>query len=75
MPKHLVKHGKGLAIIIESPVLEQLQIDQSTPLEVSTDGSALIITPIRGQARRAAFDKALAKTNERFQGVLQHLAE
>jgi hypothetical protein len=33
--------------VIEKPVLDLLRIDRETPLDVRTDGEALIIRPIR----------------------------
>jgi antitoxin MazE len=45
--KKLVVIGSSLGIIIDKPVLELLDIDRDTPLEIRTDGDALIIRPIR----------------------------
>lgn len=52
MIKKLAAIGNSLGIIVERPILEFLDIHRDTPLEVSTDGEALIIRPVRG-ARRA----------------------
>jgi antitoxin MazE len=45
--KKLTAIGNSLGLIIERPILELLDIDRTTPLEVRTDGEALIIRPIR----------------------------
>ena len=50
MVKKLTAIGNSLGIIIERPILELLRIDRETPLELSTDGEALIIRP-RGLRR------------------------
>ena len=47
MIKKLTAIGNSLGIIIERPILDLLRIDRETPLEVSTDGDALIIRPKR----------------------------
>lgn len=47
MRKKLTAIGNSLGIIIERPILELLDIDKDTPLEVKTDGEALVIRPVR----------------------------
>jgi antitoxin component of MazEF toxin-antitoxin module len=51
MVKHLTRHGNSLALVIEKGVLELLRISATTPLEVATDGTSLVITPVRRAAR------------------------
>lgn len=75
MIKHLTKHGNSLAIVIEKPILELLNIDADTPLSVSTDGTSLVLSPLSGDERREAFSKALEKTNRKYGKVLKKLAE
>ena len=38
-------------MIIEKPILDLLDIDRETELEIKTDGEALIIRPVRGPLR------------------------
>lgn len=47
MVKKLTAIGNSLGLIIEKPILELLDIDKDTLLEVRTDGEALIIRPQR----------------------------
>ena len=47
MQKMLIKHGNSLALVIDKPILELLQISQDTPLEISTDGDHLLVKPCR----------------------------
>ena len=75
MIKALTKHGNSLALIIDRAVLELLKINADTPLEISTDGHVLVITPIRDKARHDKFEKALERTNKKFGRALKHLAE
>ena len=75
MTKKLTKHGNSLALVIDRGVLDLLNINDDTPLELSTDGDVLIVTPVRGPARRKAFQSALAKTNKRYGRLLKRLAE
>lgn len=60
MIKKLSAVGNSLGLIIERPILEPLDIDKDTELEVRTDGEALIIRPAKlsKKARiRASVDK------------------
>ena len=47
MIKKLSAVGNSLGLIIERPILELLDIDKDTDLEVKTDGEALIIRPAK----------------------------
>lgn len=46
MIKKLSAVGNSLGLIIERPILDLLNITKDTPLEVKTDGEALIIRPV-----------------------------
>lgn len=45
MIKRLQKHGNSVALIIEKPVMEALGITEATPLQVTVNGNALVVTP------------------------------
>ncbi|HJT32694.1 MAG TPA: hypothetical protein VJ783_11690 [Pirellulales bacterium] len=62
-------------MVIDQPVLEQLQIDHETPLEVTIDGQSLIVTRAASADRQSRFEAAVLKTNERFGGALKKFAE
>jgi len=57
--KKLTAIGNSLGLIIERPILELLNIDRSTELEIKTDGEGLFIKPIRKIHR----DKVLKSAN------------
>ena len=75
MIKRLTKHGNSLALVIDRSVLDLLKIDRETPLDVSTDGQVLIISPLRDYERREKFQKALESANRRYGRALQGLAD
>ena len=52
MQKRLSRVGNSLGLIIEKPILELLNIDGETILEVSTDGEGLIIKPVKSRTDR-----------------------
>lgn len=51
-PEKLSAIGNSLEIVIEKPVLDLLDIDRETELEMTTDGQRLIIEPIRQRRKR-----------------------
>ena len=75
MVKRLTKTGNSLALVLDRPILEATKIDATTPLEVSTDGDVIVISPIRGKKRRARFKAAGEKINRRYAGVFGRLAD
>lgn len=74
MIKKLAKHGNSLALVIDKGVLELLEIDEKTPLDISTDGKVLIIAPVRDEKRRKQFEEALEKANRKYGRALKKLA-
>ena len=47
MTKRLTRSGNSLALVIDRPLLEALDIDAETELELSTDGDVPVATSIR----------------------------
>ena len=74
MIKKMVSHGNSSALIIDKPILEILKIDMDTPLEVSTDGKNLIISPVQDANRETRFRAALRKVNEKHGSTLRKLS-
>ena len=74
MLKKLTKHGNSLALVIDKGVLELLNIDENTQLEISTDGSILLISPVRDGKRKQRFEQALREVNEQYGEDLKRLA-
>ena len=75
MIKHLTTHGNSLALVIEKAVLELLGINKKTPLRVSTDGSSLVISPVKTPQREKKFRQALEEVNKDHAKTLKALAE
>ncbi len=75
MAKRLTRHGNSLALVIERPILDLLGIDADTPLEISTDGRVLIVSPVRDGGHEEKFKQALEDTHRRYGKALKRLAE
>ncbi len=74
MIKKLTRHGNSAALIIDRAVLDLLKIDTNTPLEISTDGQVLIVSPVRDQDRLRRIEEALETVNSRYGRALKRLA-
>lgn len=75
MIKKLIQHGNSSALIIDKPIMELLNIDFDTPLELSTDGNNIIISPVKDKSRLQKFNKSLNKINNQFNSTLKKLAK
>lgn len=74
MIKKMVAHGNSAALIIDKPVLDILKMDMDTPLEITTDGRNLIISPVESEGREKKFKSALSKINRSHEKTLRKLA-
>lgn len=74
MIKKLVSHGNSAALIIDKPILDILKVDMDTPLEITTDGKNIIISPVEGTVREKKFKTALDKVNRIHGKTLRKLA-
>jgi antitoxin component of MazEF toxin-antitoxin module len=74
MVKTLTKHGNSLALVLDKPILDLMKIDASTPLEITTDGDRLILSP-RRDVDDATFRAALDKVNRRYAKTFKRLAK
>jgi len=75
MVKKLTKHGNSLALVIDKGVLDLLKIDADTPLDISTDGNVLMVSPVRDENRRKAIAKSLEKMDRQYGRMLKRLAD
>ena len=75
MLKKLTRTGNSLALVLDKRLLDQVGIDADTPLEVSTDGQIIVISPVRGRRRTAKLKAIVAETHARYGGVFRRLAE
>ncbi len=75
MIKKLTKTGNSLALVLDKALLEEVGIDAETPIEVSTDGRVIVLSP-RPEKRRAARIRSIVeRLDGRFAGVFRRLAE
>ena len=75
MVTRLKRDGDTLVLVIDRPMVEQMQIDSNTPLDVSIEGERLIVAPVRDEERRRDFDRIVKEMNERYSDTFRRLAE
>ena len=75
MIKTLIKHGNSLALVIDKPILEMLNVTADTPLELVTNGDSLMISPVRDEERQKKLHASLDKINHKYSDDLRRLAE
>ena len=75
MVKKLTKTGNSLALVLDKSLLAQAKIDANTPLEVSTDGDVIVISPVRHRRRTARLKRIVAAAHRQYGGVFKRLAE
>jgi antitoxin MazE len=79
MLKKLTRVGNSLAVVIDRPILDLLHMDADTPLEVTTDGHTLTISPVSDEARtdtrKRQFREALTWVDKRYAKTMKKLAE
>lgn len=74
MTKKLVKHGNSAALIIDKPILDLLNLSMETPLEITTDGRNIVISPATSHTEDE-FLASLDRINSRFSTTLERLAK
>ncbi len=74
MIKRLTKHGNSLALVIDKPVLELLNITDKTSLDMVTDGQELRIRPVRDGVKRRKLEESIRKADESFAKAFKDLA-
>ncbi len=62
-------------MVIDRPLLEALEIDADTELELSTDGDVLVVTPLRDGKRKREVADRVSEAHEQYGGVFRRLAE
>ncbi len=74
MIKRLTKHGNSRALLLDAAVLDLLKIDDNTPLEITTNGLDITISPVRDADREKLFQLALEDGNRRLGPAMKALA-
>ena len=74
MIKYLTTHGNSAALVIDKRIMQLLNITMETPLEITTDGKNLIISPVHDAAREKKFKAALSRVAAKHDKTFRKLA-
>jgi antitoxin MazE len=75
MRKKLTRTGNSLALVLDKRLLDRVGIDADTPLDVSTNGQVIVVSPVRDRRRMAKLRRIVAEAHQRYGGVFRRLAE
>jgi len=75
MTKKLIQHGNSAALVIDKALMDLLKVQMDTPLEVTTDGKNIIISPQTKRNAEADLLEALERINKRHGSVLAKLGK
>jgi antitoxin MazE len=75
MRKKLTRTGNSLALVLDRELLDATGIEPSTPLEVSTDGEVIVISPVRSARRTDRLRKVMQRAHAKYAGTFRRLAE
>ena len=75
MTKRLTRSGNSLALVIDKPLLEALDIDAETELELSDRWRRAVISPVRKHKRAAKVRELVSDAHRQYGGVFKRLAE
>ena len=75
MVKKLIQHGNSVAIVIDKPIMEMLNISNETIFNLSTDGKNIILSPQIELEQGKNIIASLEKINKKYGSVLKRLGE
>ena len=75
MTKKLIQHGNSAALVLDKALLDLLKVRMDTPLEVTTDGHNIIISPQNVADAEATILESLERINKKHGSVLRKLGQ
>jgi antitoxin component of MazEF toxin-antitoxin module len=75
MIKTLQKHGNSHALVIDKALMEALGIDENTPLQLTLNGTTLVVAPVEVGLDEKDIASAIAELRPKYAGMLKRLAE
>ena len=77
MVKKLSKHGNSLAVLLDKPILDLLNINEDTRINIKTDGTNIILEPIHTQAsisENSKLQELYEELVDKYDAVLKKLS-
>ena len=73
--RKLVSVNGGLGLLLDSGVLQILDIDENSVMRLSTDGDCLVVTPVRAKGRRERFSQSVESIVDQYHSMFQEMVE
>ena len=73
--KKLSRIGNSVGIVLDRPLLEQLGLEEGSEVEISTDGSVILLSPKRDEKREARLKDVSDWMFDKYAGAFKKLAE
>ena len=72
----LTRQGDDATLLLEHTLLELINAPPETPFDIITDGTSLILTPVREETSRAdALRDAIERIGNRYRNSFEELAK
>jgi len=75
MIKNLTRTGNSVALVLDKQLLEAAHLDPDGPVEVSTNGRVIVISPVRSKREIEKFKAAEERMHAKFAGAFARLAK
>lgn len=75
MIKKLTRSGNSVALVLDKQLLEAAQLDPEEPVEVSTNGRVIVISPVPSKKAKAEWEEAQSRMHAKFAGAFRRLAK
>ena len=75
LKKKLTKHGNSLALVIDKPLLDILDIGPDTEVELTIHGKELNVRRVDEVARKKRIQEASGRAHQRYGKVFKRLAD
>lgn len=75
MIKKLTRSGNSVALVLDRGLLEAANLDPDDPVEISTDGTVIVISPVRSDKRKKKLERGSEAMHKKYAGAFKRLAE
>ena len=75
MIKNLTRTGNSVALVLDKQLLEAAHVDPDEPVEVSTNGRVIVISPVRSKREVDKMKRGQELMHEKLAGAFRRLAK
>jgi antitoxin MazE len=75
MKTKLTRIGDSVCLVLDESLLVQFGVDESSEVELSTNGDTLIVTPVREAERARKVREVVEKVDREYADVFRRLAD